>query len=346
MRRTWWAGVRLAGGAAVLAFLVWRVGTGPFLDGIRTIDGWSLVLAAGIAVPTTVCSAWRWSLVAGGLGARLPLRAAVTSYYRSQFLNTTLPGGVLGDVHRGLRHGRDVGDAGRCLRAVVWERLAGQFVLVAVAVILLLLLPSPVRSSMPFVVAVVVVALSAGVVLARALPREGPSLVARTVRTAASDLRGGLCARRAWPGIAVASAVAVAGHAITFLVAARSVDQTVSPARMLPLALLVLLAMAIPANVAGWGPREGAAAWAFAAAGLSAAQGVATAVTYGVMVLVASLPGAAVLALAWVRPRRSRASHREPSTPRRTTSSTVTDRGGSGRGCGSRVRPRPRSASP
>ena len=48
-------------------------------------------------------------------------------------------------------------------------------------------------------------------------------------------------------------------------------------------------------NVGGWGPREGVAAWAFATVGLGASLGVATAVAYGVMVLVASLPGAAVL---------------------------------------------------
>ena len=63
---------------------------------------------------------------------------------------------------------------------------------------------------------------------------------------------------------------------------------------MLPLALLVMLAAALP-NVGGWGPREGVTAWAFAAAGLGASRGVATAVVYGVMVFVASLPGAAVL---------------------------------------------------
>ena len=73
---------------------------------------------------------------------------------------------------------------------------------------------------------------------------------------------------------------------------------------MLPLALLVLLAAALP-NVGGWGPREGVTAWAFAAAGLGASLGVATAVVYGVMVFVASLPGAAVLVAAWVvRARR------------------------------------------
>jgi hypothetical protein len=57
--------------------------------------------------------------------------------------------------------------------------------------------------------------------------------------------------------------------------------------------------MVLP-SVAGWGPREGATAWAFAAAGLGAGLGVATAVVYGAMVLVASLPGALVLLAAWV----------------------------------------------
>ena len=74
--------------------------------------------------------------------------------------------------------------------------------------------------------------------------------------------------------------------------------------RMLPLALLVMLGAALP-NVGGWGPREGVTAWAFAAAGLGASSGIATAVAYGVMVFVASLPGAAVLVAAWVRGTRS-----------------------------------------
>jgi hypothetical protein len=59
--------------------------------------------------------------------------------------------------------------------------------------------------------------------------------------------------------------------------------------------------MAVPINIGGWGPREGVAAWAFAVAGLGADQGVATSVVYGVMAIVATLPGAVVLVLAWLR---------------------------------------------
>jgi len=299
-RRTVLRWARPLGGAAILAVLVARLGTGAFLDGVRRIDGWSLAVAAGIAVLTTVCSAWRWSLVSRGLGVAVPLRPAVASYYRSQFLNTTLPGGVLGDVHRGVRHGRDAGDVSRGLRAVAWERFAGQGVQLVLTLGVLLLLPSPVRSSVP-VLAIVLVAVIAGALyLSRAEPQSGSSRWARTLRATAADLRDGLYARRAWPGIVLASVVIVAGHVATFLIAARTAGSTASPARMVPLALLVLLAAAVPANVGGWGPREGVAAWAFAAAGMGASAGVGVAAVFGVMVFVSSLPGAVVLIADWV----------------------------------------------
>jgi uncharacterized membrane protein YbhN (UPF0104 family) len=303
MSRTSWRWARPLGGAAILAVLVWRLGTVPFLDGVRKIDGPSLAAACAIALLTTVCCAWRWSLVARGLGVGLPMREAVAAYYRSQFLNTTLPGGVLGDVNRAVRHGRDAGDLSRGLRAVAWERSAGQVVQIVLTIIALLVLPSPVHSAMPAVTSAVVAAAVAAVflsavLLSRALPRRGTSGVARTLRAAVADLRDGLLARRAWPGILLASTVVVAGHVATFLIAARTAGSTASPVRMLPLALLALLAMGVPANIGGWGPREGVAAWAFAMAGLSAAQGIATAVVYGVMVLVANLPGAVLLVVA------------------------------------------------
>ena len=97
----------------------------------------------------------------------------------------------------------------------------------------------------------------------------------------------------------LASVLVVIGHAVAFVIAARTAGATAPLSLLLPLALLVMLAMVLP-SVAGWGPREGAAAWAFAAAGLGAGQGVATAVTYGIMALVASLPGALVVVSAWV----------------------------------------------
>lgn len=304
MKRSVWRWGRLAGAALTLGVLVWRLGTGPFLDGIHSVRGGALAAAGGIVVLTTVCCAWRWKTVAGGLGVHLSLPAAVAAYYRALFLNVTVPGGIVGDVHRGFSHGRDVRDVKRALRAVAWERAAGQVVQILLTIVVLLVLPSPVRASAPWVALAVVGAVLAVVLAVRAPLGGGRSAWAQLRNAAARDIRNGLLAERAWVGIALASGLTVAGHTITFILAARTAGITAPLSQMLPIALLVMMAMVLP-SAAGWGPREGVAAWVFGAAGLGAQKGVATAVVYGVMVLVASLPGAAVLVLAWFRRART-----------------------------------------
>jgi uncharacterized membrane protein YbhN (UPF0104 family) len=121
-------------------------------------------------------------------------------------------------------------------------------------------------------------------------------------KAAVADIRHGLLGRKALPAVVVGSAVVFVGHAATFLVAARTAGVDAPLSRLLPLTLLAILAMVLP-SIGGWGPREGVTAWVFAAAGLGADRGAATAVVYGILVLAASLPGAIVLLVAWL-PRR------------------------------------------
>jgi uncharacterized membrane protein YbhN (UPF0104 family) len=300
--RSVWAAVRMLGGAAILAVVLWRLGTGAFLDGLRVIDAPALLAAFGIGVATTTFSAWRWCLVARGLGLRLSFRGAIADYYKALFLNAALPGGVLGDVDRAVQHGRGEGDVGRSVRAVVLERTAGQILLVSVGLVVLLTVPSPVLSHLELqgpraVVAATVIAVvdvAACVLWARL--RRSTSRAVSAARAGAAEIRAGLLSRRTWPGIVVASTVVLAGHLATFVVAARAAGSTASLLRLAPLMLLALLAMSLPVNIGGWGPREGVTAWAFGAAGLSAAQGVTIAVAYGLFAFVAALPGAIVLA--------------------------------------------------
>lgn len=289
--RTW---APTLGAAVTLAVVLWRLGAGPFLDGLRAVDVRLLAAAAAIGLVTTVCCAWRWRIVARGLDVELSVPAAVAAYYRSLFLNLTLPGGVVGDVYRGFAHGRDTRDVGRALRAVVWERTGGQLVQLLITFGVLVALPSPVRGYMPVVAVALVTSLGCALLAGRAWQADGRSPLARARRTLAADLRGIVRVRGAVPAIALTSALVVLGHAATFVLAARAAGSTAPPSRLLPLALLAMLAMVLP-SVAGWGPREGATGWVFAAAGLGADLGVETAVVYGVMALVAALPGAIVL---------------------------------------------------
>jgi uncharacterized membrane protein YbhN (UPF0104 family) len=299
--RSIWPWLRLLGGAAILAVLLWRLGTGAFLDGIRVIDAPALVCAFLIGVTTTVFSAWRWCLVARGLGLRLSLRAAIADYYKALFLNAALPGGVLGDVDRAVKHGRDEGDVARSVRAVVLERTAGQLVLLGVGVTVLVTVPSPVltllaeHGAVAATVAGAIALAGVLVLLACRRLRQGGSRVAGAVRTTLREIRTGLLARRNWPGITLASTIVLAGHLATFVVAARAAGSGAALAKLIPLMLLALLAMSLPLNIGGWGPREAVTAWAFGAAGLSASQGLTIAVVYGVFAFVAALPGAIVV---------------------------------------------------
>ena len=308
MTRSIWPWLRLLGGAGILVVLLWRLGTGAFLDGLRVLNAPTLTVAFVIGVVTTVFSAWRWCLVARGLGLRLTLRGAVADYYKALFLNAALPGGVLGDVDRAVRHGRDEGDVGRSVRAVVLERTAGQIVLIGVGVTVLLSVPSPIldllkaHGAVAAVVTASVAAAAVLVLLACRRLRQGGSKLAAGVRTGVAEIRTGLLARRNWPGITLASTVVLAGHLATFVVAARAAGSTAPVLRLTPLMLLALLAMSLPLNIGGWGPREAVTAWAFGAAGLSATQGLTIAVVYGVFAFVAAMPGAFVVVVRAVRP--------------------------------------------
>jgi glycosyltransferase 2 family protein len=218
---------------------------------------------------------------------------------------------VLGDVHRAVRHGQDVGDVSRGIRAVVWERSSGQVVQMVIAVVLLFAFPSPVRPYLPAATAVAAACVAAALLVARTLrtsagwpvqPKcwSARSRLARALDTARADIRGALLSRRTWPGVVLTSAACVLCHLAMFVISARTAGATASLSTLVPLALLALLAMSLPLNVGGWGPREGVAAWAFGVAGLTVTQGVATAVVYGALVLVSSLPGAFVLLVPWL----------------------------------------------
>lgn len=296
-----WGG--LVAGVTILIVLIWQVGTGPFLNAFAVIGPRGVTAVAVITLLTTLCCAWRWKLVASGLGSELRLGAAVSAYYRSQLLNSVLPGGVLGDVHRGFSHGRSSGDISRGLRAVAWERSSGQIVQTALAVLVLVWLPSPIRPWALTIAAIILAVLGVFLGLARLRVPNGTSSWSRFARMCADDLRGGFLSGRRLPRIIGSSAGATAGHVLIFLIAVRTVGAGESIIRMLPIALLVLLAMSAPVSIAGWGPREGASAIAFSAYGLSAEQGVTVAVVYGLLTLISYLPGGLVLILGGLRGR-------------------------------------------
>lgn len=306
VRRLGSRGVRLGAALTILWFLLGQVGAAPFEDGLRSVSWRAVVAAVALTALTTTCSAWRWRVVARALGVDVALPRAVCAYYRSLFLNSVLVGGVLGDVHRAVTHGRQAGDVVRGLRAVAWERLSGQVVQASVTVLALLTLSSPIRPAVLYVLAAVVIATGCAALVVIGSARSGSARLTRAAAAVVADLRGALLIPQVWSRLLLASLLVVAGHTATFVIAARSAGSTTSLGELVALLMLVQTAMVIPLGIGGWGLREGVAAWVFGAAGLGTATGVTVAMLYAVLMFVAVAPGAGLLLMDGLRRRSGR----------------------------------------
>jgi len=110
-----------------------------------------------------------------------------------------------------------------------------------------------------------------------------------------SETHKALLAPRALGPQLLSSLFVVGSYIWIFVFAARAVGAEASTPTLLLLVPPVLVAMLTPVSVAGWGLREGAAALLWSAVGLSATEGIAASVMYGLLVLASTLPGAAIL---------------------------------------------------
>jgi uncharacterized membrane protein YbhN (UPF0104 family) len=196
--------LRLVAGVSVLWFLGRELGAAAFEDGLRAVTWQGVVAAVTLTALTTVCSAWRWQVVARALGTDIGLPSATGAYYRSLLLNSVLPGGILGDLHRAVSQGRRVGDVARGVRAVGWERLCGQVIQAVVTAVVLLTLTSLVRPALPWVLAGIAGVVGCVVLVVSVAARLGRSRSARAARplplTCVVACWSGGCGRGSRPG--------------------------------------------------------------------------------------------------------------------------------------------------
>ncbi|MDQ1563849.1 MAG: glycosyltransferase 2 family protein [Actinomycetota bacterium] len=283
--------IRLGVGVGVFIAVIAHVGTGPLLRGLLGLDGRTIGAALLLAAVATAAAAWRWRLIATRLGVELRWSTAMGMYYRSQFLNTVIPGGVVGDVHRAVAHRQGAESIKQTSRAVAIERTAGQVVQLAVALTVLAWFGAEFEGYL-----LATIAIGLGMIVVALLVVAGVSVRAReALLHEARELRAGLGSARVSAQVAVASLIVIACHVATFTIATAAVGESVSAGRMLALAFVVLLGASIPLNIGGWGPREGIAGWAFALAGFGAAAGVAASILFGALVIISVIPGAIVM---------------------------------------------------
>ncbi len=282
-----------------LLALLWQVADGgAALAALATANPvWMLAAVLALTLHTLL-AAERWRLTAGALGLPLTRRRAVREYYLAQLVNSTVPGGVVGDAGRAVR---SRGPAGLAVaaQAVVVERFAGQVALLAamaIAVATVVLVPGGLElpaavvglaATIALVGAALIGLVVAGAFGARLLPGRAGARAAALGRTSAVALVG----RRVVGAQLGLSAGTTASILAAFAYSALSVGVALPFAAVIALVPLVLLTMLVPVTISGWGLREGAAAALLPVAGIAASDALAASVVFGLLGLVAVLPG-------------------------------------------------------
>ena len=282
--------------AVGLFVLLWRTADGP--EALRNLAAAELRwLAAAFASLTlqTIFSALRWRVTARQFGIRLGVKRALSEYYLAQIVNQSLPGGMVGDASRAVRAR---GQAGLLAsgQAVVFERLAGQvamFVTMAVAFFITIAFPGGLDWPRWLAVPLALVILG-GMALPFALGALArlPAAVGRGAARLWTALHLGLAARRVLPWQILFSIVTTVCNLAAFWFCAQAVGVDLALAATAALVPLILFTMLIPITISGWGLREGAAAALLPLTGASASQGLATSVAFGLVFILAVLPGA------------------------------------------------------
>lgn len=277
-------GSLLLGGTAL-----WMAGPAAVLAAIGDASWLPVALTAALVPAQVGLAAWRWRWVGRALDCD-PGPGAWREVALAQALNQVLPGGIAGDAVRAWRSSRG-GENGVAdvVSGVVLERWAGQLTGALVAVLGLALWQrihfTPAPALAWAVVLVTALALSSVLVVPPQVPWVG-HLGARARRLAGHPAR--------WPVLG-ASAVLMVSFLLALVVCAEALGRPLGLGA-LTAGPLLLLAMAVPLSVGGWGPRELVAAMVLPTLGWTPAEAVALSTLYGVGGLLGALPGLLVLA--------------------------------------------------
>lgn len=276
------AALQIAVAGALLAFLVHLFGTRAVTASGVAITPLTALGAITLGLIGATAQGLRWRAVAAGLGDHMSTRHAIARCLEAALLNATLPGGLAGDALRAARRGR-AGAGWDGLTSVVGERLCGTAVVVLAATAAVVRLGRPDLAAGLGVVAVVVLAVA------------GWSMRRLPARTVAACLGWSVIGWLAFLGLFVLAHVSLARA---------DVVPPLAGTRVATLGAATLAGMSVPVNIAGWGPREGAASVAYELAGLDPSVGFTTSVAYGLLALVSTLPGLIPLLTSLLRARR------------------------------------------
>jgi uncharacterized membrane protein YbhN (UPF0104 family) len=264
----------------------------------RSVDPLLSTVTIAIVVLQIALNTVRWRLILKHvIGTGPPYRRLFGIYYASVFFTQVLPS-IGGDVVRVL-YGRMLGSSpGRLIISVVLDRGVALAALLFVALLSLPFLGlfdqgHTVLRSTGFVAGGALAAAYGGCFLMRpvrgaSIWKDLPYWIRDLAESGAWSLtsRTGLC--RLIPLSALVHLLSIAAIFVT----AHAVHVPLTVPAVLAVAPILLLAQVLPISIGGWGVREAAAVALLGMTGVDAASGLLVSIMVGVLLLLATLPGA------------------------------------------------------
>jgi len=137
--------IRFAISAALICFLLRKVGLEELQTALRDSRWWLFGLSTLILGARYLISGFRWRIILSAQGSRVPVARLVYWYFVGGFFNMFLPTSLGGDAMRIYLAGKSMGRMARAAASVVVERMVGFAGMIAITCVALLFLPPTLR---------------------------------------------------------------------------------------------------------------------------------------------------------------------------------------------------------
>lgn len=256
-----------------------------------------IILAIFFQVASTSIASYRWSLIMKALNFNLPFSYYLSNYFKGSFFNQALPGSIGGDALRGI----DLGKIGYSKK----EAFAGIFIdrIVGLSGLLVLNLIANLFSEniLPFwlyhlINMICIIGISGFIVLSllHIIPILSKYRMTRIFSSLSLRFRKVYADQKS---IVVQIGLSVLIHFLSILSIfeiARSLGLSLPLTTFLVIVPPVFLLTILPISLAGWGIRETAMVGIFMLIGAPKEEILSISIMYGVMLIIASLPGLVV----------------------------------------------------
>jgi glycosyltransferase 2 family protein len=303
----WRSVVKVLVSAALIAWLLHRVGFEKISDRIFSAQwNWLMMGIVAFAV-SNILGGWQWYLLLRAKNIRLSFWRVQSFYHVGLFFSNFLMGGIGGDAFRVYDVGKSSGDLTNALSTVFFDRFIGFMIITSLAVATAAIaLPALIATTTGYIIACVLVMWIAGMVLlfnerlARKftwISRIVPGRVytkAREIYYSLNQLRHD---RHVLIGVFGISFMVQSLRILTHFLMACSVGIKISPVYFFVFIPIIALVSSLPISVGGIGVREQSSVALFSQVGIASSPVVAFEFLAYFVSIITSLPGGIIFVI-------------------------------------------------